>query len=646
MKRVLGSIFSVLVLLLGIVPFLAMSTVAAQPSCAPVALVPIRGSGEGRAGSGEGSEGLKYYGSNVSNGYEGPTLAKLLTAFYDQNPSLANTPIIEVDERYPATAVNAGVEAVVPNLQSSPVYSSSQTGVNATIAATSRFRFHDSRGCKSTKFILIGYSQGAMVARDTAMTIPSLIAGVYSVGDPWQKPNASNVTGDGRGGRGVFHTNYPRAGAARDAFYSAAYAKHSLCHAKDPVCDFAGSTWTAFNDGPHLNYFNGSEVNTEASVLARMVSGASTAPPVGTSALNVAFVVDTTGSMSPYIADARANITTISQNVLRTSPNSKFSLVEYKDYGDPFIAKTVVPLTGNAAALDSGIQSLGADGGGDYPESVFSGVVEGVRTLQGAAGTSAVVILRDAPPHDPEPWSGLSSDSLRRILLGVDPVPSAADSAARAINARTIPSEDREQGPGAPVDSAVTRVAPPVALSAPAADEVPSYPSTILYDVNAGGASSDVIGSIVDATGGRNFGIGTPGDVTTSILDAVDDAGEAPAAVLGALPTITAGEETTLSGMASVGVAPLSFEFDFENDGIVDAVNVDGFAGHVFERPGVYTVALTVRDPRGRSSTTSMEVNVVADNENPQVPIDEVPTDPSSPTFGSSGSGDGFTFGS
>jgi hypothetical protein len=57
-------------------------------------------------------------------------------------------------------------------------------------------------------------------------------------------------------------------------------------------------------------------------------------------------------------------------------------------------------------------------------------------------------------------------------------------------------------------------------------------------------------------------------------------------------------------------------------------------------------VTLTVRDPRGRSSTTSMEVNVVADNENPQVPIDEVPTDPSSPTFGSSGSGDGFTFGS
>ncbi|WP_221742879.1 PKD domain-containing protein [Rhodococcus qingshengii] len=76
--------------------------------------------------------------------------------------------------------------------------------------------------------------------------------------------------------------------------------------------------------------------------------------------------------------------------------------------------------------------------------------------------------------------------------------------------------------------------------------------------------------------------------------------------------------------MASVGVAPLSFEFDFENDGMVDAVNVDGSAGHVFERPRVYTVTLMVRDPRGRSSTTSMEVNVVADNENPQVPIDEV----------------------
>ncbi len=131
------------------------------------------------------------------------------------------------------------------------------------------------------------------------MTIPSLIAGVYSVGDPWQKPNASNVTGDGRGGRGVFHAKYPSAGAVRDAFYSAAYAKHSLCHAKDPICDVLGSIPAGGNVSPHLNYFNGSEVNTEATVLARMVSGASTAPPIGTSALNVAFVVDTTGSMSP-----------------------------------------------------------------------------------------------------------------------------------------------------------------------------------------------------------------------------------------------------------------------------------------------------------------------------------------------------------
>lgn len=638
MKRPLG-LLTALLFAIGLMPILQPVVAGAQAICAPVALVPFRGSGES-------SVGITTYSSTPTNGWEGPVLNKLLKTFYAEHPELASTPIVEVDERYKAVKVDKTDEIGSAYLTESPVYTSSLTGFSAAMQAMSNFRFKDSRGCQSTKFVLVGYSQGAMAAREVAQTVPNLIGGVYAVGDPWQKENAVGVTGEGRGGRGVFRANAPGAGAAKDAFYSLGFPKHSLCHAKDPVCDIFGSASTLGNDGPHLNYFNGTEASTEASALASIVSRYTSTPPTTTKALNVSFVVDTTGSMSPYIGDARANIETISQNVLRTSPNSKFSLVEYKDYGDPFIAQTVVPLTSDSAALANGIQGLTASGGGDYPESLFSGVVEGVRTLQGASGTSAVVILRDAPPHDPEPWSGLSSDSVRRLLLGIDPVPTLDALTASGIAARFAPTEDREQGPTVGASTSPGEVAPPVASTARLTSEPATLPSTILYDVNAAGAGSDVVGSIVDATGGRSFGIGSPQEVTTSILEAVDDASEAPVAKLGIPSIVTVGSEAVMAGIESSGQAPLQFEFDFESDGTVDATNEDGTAAVTFASPGEYTVTLTVRDPRGRSSVTSAVVAVSAVEAYPIDESPELPNGPETPSFGSSGSsGGGFKFG-
>ena len=638
MKRLLG-LLTALLFAIGLMPILQPIVAGAQAICAPVALVPFRGSGEG-------SIGATKYASVETKGWEGPTLTKLLKSLYSEHPELASTPIVEVGEAYKAVAVDQEAEKGSAFLADSPVYNSSWTGASAALKAMSDFRYASSgRGCLTTKFVLVGYSQGAMAARAVAQMEPSLIGGVYGVGDPWQQANATGVTGDGRGGIGVFRAKGVGVGAKKDAFYGLDFPKHSLCHAKDPVCDFFGAA-PKFDGGPHMNYFNGVEASSEAKALANIVSRYSSTPPTTTKALNVSFVVDTTGSMSPYIGDARANIEAISQNVLRTSPNSKFSLVEYKDYGDPFIAQTVVPLTSDSAALANGIQGLTASGGGDYPESLFSGVVEGVRTLQGTTGTSAVVILRDAPPHDPEPWSGLSNNSVQRILLGIDPVPSADALTASGIAARFAPTDDREQGPDVGASTSPGEVAPPVASSARLASEPATLPSTILYDVNAAGAGSDVVGSIVDATGGRSFGIGSPQEVTTSILEAVDDASEAPVAKLGIPSIVTAGSEAVIAGINSSGQSPLQFEFDFESDGTVDATNEDGIGAVTFASPGQYTVTLTVRDPRGRTSVTSALVAVSAVEDYPIDESPDSPNGPETPSFGSSGSSSGgFNFG-
>lgn len=599
LKKTILSIVGALVLMAGLVPFGVQTAAQADPNCAPYALVPLRGSGEGASPQ-------DYNPGPKTNGWEGPTLARVLDRFYSGNPALASTPIVEVGSAYKAVPVDIPREALNDYLPNSPVYTSSLTGTSATLQAISNFRFRDTRGCKSTRFILIGYSQGAMVARDVAQSVPSLVAGVYLVGDPWQKPNASGVTGAGANGQGLFRLNYPGARSKVDPYYDGVYAKHSICHNNDPVCDFTPST----DFSPHTNYFtNEAEAVDEADALAGLFGDVGP-DPGATEALNVAFVVDTTGSMSPYIANARANITEISQSVLRTSPNSKFSLVEYKDYGDPFIARTVVPLTGDEGALSSGVATLGANGGGDTPESVFSGIVEGTRTLQGNRGTSAVVVLRDAPPHDPEPWSGLSSSSVQRILLGIDPVPPASESVSRLTRQALPPAGNREQRPGLATADEVARVAPNPLPTSRAANEAATFPATLLYDVNARGASSDVVGSIVDATGGRNFGINSPGEVTSSILEAVNDAGEAPTAVLGAPALAIAGDELSIAGLASGGTPPLEFAFDFESDGIADVTSSEGVTSHAYALPGTYKITLTVKDERGRTSTTTLDVDV------------------------------------
>lgn len=639
MNRAKVLLLTVVLMLAGVVATSGIALVSAQERCAPVALVPIRGSGEG-------SIGIQNYGASVTNGYEGSMVGRLLRTLFDQNPRIGAVPVVEVDDRYPAVPVNKGAEATARRITDSPVFASSQDGVSATIKATSDFRFKNSRGCTSTKFVLVGYSQGAMVARDVAMMLPQLVAGVYLIGDPWQKADQAITVGDGRGGTGVFRANFRNAGN-RDAYYESGYAKRSICHHGDPVCDIFGSIPTLGNDGPHKDYFtNPIEATGEATALANMIAGAGSEPPPASAALNVAFVVDTTGSMSPYIADARANIEQISRSVLRISPSSKFSLVEYKDFGDPFIARTVVPLTGEEGELANGISTLGADGGGDTPESLFSGVLEGLRTLEGAPGRRAVVVLRDAPPHDPEPWTGLSSASLARILRGIDPVPGKVDGADRSSVLRSTLVADREQGPVTVTDlSSARSLTPSVALPGP--EEVATFPPASLYDVNALGASTDVVGAIVDATGGRNFGIESPADVTTAILDAVDDAGSAPVAVLGVPPSVIAGAETVISGVASSGTAPLSFEFDLDNDGRIDQSNDNGVVEYTFPLPGVYTVTLNVTDGRGRTSTTSVNVVVEAPESTPNISVEGEGPDPSVPPAPpSGGSSGGSIFGS
>ena len=111
-----------------------------------------------------------------------------------------------------------------------------------------------------------------------------------------------------------------------------------------------------------------------------------------TSQVSLAIVMDTTGSMGPYIEAAKERSFQIIDNTLGDEKPDNYILVPFNDpsYGPLF--KTEDP---NQFKIK--IDSLRADGGGDTPEMCFSGIRLAVEAV--LPGTS-IFVFTDAPAKD------------------------------------------------------------------------------------------------------------------------------------------------------------------------------------------------------------------------------------------------------
>src|ERR1041384_4230439 len=94
---------------------------------------------------------------------------------------------------------------------------------------------------------------------------------------------------------------------------------------------------------------------------------AATGKPV----VEVAFVLDTTGSMGPLIEGAKRKIWSIATAIVDANPEAeiRMGLVAYRDIGDEYVTKKF-DLTTDIQDLYANLLELRARGGGDWPESV------------------------------------------------------------------------------------------------------------------------------------------------------------------------------------------------------------------------------------------------------------------------------------
>lgn len=141
--------------------------------------------------------------------------------------------------------------------------------------------------------------------------------------------------------------------------------------------------------------------------------------------MEVAFVLDTTGSMGGLIETAKRKIWAIANDLVKAkpSPDLRLGLVAFRDRGDEY----VVRVTDLDADLDRVYGALGAcqaGGGGDGPESVNEALRAAVTRLSWTSGTSAmkvVFLVGDAPPHmdygNDVPWTRTCEEAVRAGIV-------------------------------------------------------------------------------------------------------------------------------------------------------------------------------------------------------------------------------------
>jgi len=288
------------------IPVLASADPIGREECYPAVLL-LRGSGEAPVPDLENA----YIPANSTtgepfidtNGYEGETIQKLLQAFVDNtNPAETVSRVRFIDIYYPAFQM-FDEEAMLP---SSPDMYIGNLGQNfdASVREGSKnivdfIKADEARFC-DTKYMVVGYSQGAMSIRGAYQLLKfqtNKIISSYVIGDPVHNgdetvnsPTQYSAANTGGGDSGLFRLlggvvqTLPPSITAQDAQALADYSdemeqsdeliyrvgasgdpySRSVCHQYDIFCSFSrfaeAITQEVSPKQEHTNYFDSSTV--------------------------------------------------------------------------------------------------------------------------------------------------------------------------------------------------------------------------------------------------------------------------------------------------------------------------------------------------------------------------------------------------
>jgi hypothetical protein len=161
------------------------------------------------------------------------------------------------------------------------------------------------------------------------------------------------------------------------------------------------------------------------------VVGAHAAPAAS---LDLALVVDTTGSMGDELAYLTVEMNDIVARVSQQFPNvsQRWAAIFYRDVGDEYVVRSF-DFTASLPELTSHIAAQSAGGGGDFPEAPEQGLAK-LTTLSWRPDATARMAfwIADAPHHDAQARA-MSDDVLALHTMGVRLYPVSASGADELV---------------------------------------------------------------------------------------------------------------------------------------------------------------------------------------------------------------------
>ena len=147
-------------------------------------------------------------------------------------------------------------------------------------------------------------------------------------------------------------------------------------------------------------------MTAEAEVVVSDISP----PPPRLNLLDLVFVIDTTNSMQDDIDAVKARALEILELIDYGSVDWRVGLVTYRDYpyspyGDrgDYTSRIDLNFSSNRSDIVAEINAIRVGGGGDFPESVYSGLMTAIGFPWRTDAKKIIILMGDAPPHDPEP---------------------------------------------------------------------------------------------------------------------------------------------------------------------------------------------------------------------------------------------------
>jgi len=165
-------------------------------------------------------------------------------------------------------------------------------------------------------------------------------------------------------------------------------------------------------------------------------------------ALDIAFVVDCTGSMGDEISYLQAELSNVVKTVKsqHSMRRVRLGLVLYKDRGDDYVTKSF-PFTEDLGTYLTQLKTAVAGGGGDMPESVNAALADTVNKLSWAGDETGrlAILVADAPPHyyADEQYTyknaivDLSGRGIKLVTLGASGIDKTTEYVFRQMSAYT-----------------------------------------------------------------------------------------------------------------------------------------------------------------------------------------------------------------